>query len=186
MADLLKLVDVIQEVQVLPGQSLASSPVVAPVGRRRQRSEAGEDESTGSVLSLESGVFSRGPTRDTLSENACADRQPTADSLEGLERSKAFDALARRKQGHRGRRPAHADTGIIRELGRASSASCLHKLRINVGMTPTGVHRKTKLPRKGLPPRQVDRHLNTGTTGRRGRASWRRNLRWALGNLSRP
>jgi hypothetical protein len=59
-------------------------------------------------------------------------------------------------------------------------------LRINVGITPTGVHRKTKLPRKGLPPRQVDRHLNTGTTGRRGRASWRRNLRWALGNLSRP
>ena len=34
---------------------------------------------------------------------------------------------ASRRGGHRGRRPAHDDTGIARELARASSASCLHR-----------------------------------------------------------
>ena len=50
----MKLVDAIQEVQVLSGQRLATGPVAKLVGRRRQRSEAGRSESVGSVLSLES------------------------------------------------------------------------------------------------------------------------------------
>ena len=35
--------------------------------------------------------------------------------------------MASRRGGHRGRRPDRDDTGIARELARASSAACLHR-----------------------------------------------------------
>ena len=46
----LKLVFAIQEVGTLPGQRLATSPVVKPVGRRRLRSEAGLNKTVGCVI----------------------------------------------------------------------------------------------------------------------------------------
>ena len=38
-----------------------------------------------------------------------------------------YGVMASRHGDHRGRRPDHDDTGIARELVRASSASCLHR-----------------------------------------------------------
>ena len=59
----MKLVEVIQEVQFLPGQRLATSPVAKPVGWRKQKSEARWSKLIGLVLSLESD-HRRGPVRD--------------------------------------------------------------------------------------------------------------------------
>ena len=49
----MKLVDVIQEVRILPGQRLATSPVAEPAGWRKRRSGAGSGKLPGSVWSLE-------------------------------------------------------------------------------------------------------------------------------------
>ena len=59
----MKLVDAIQEVQLLSGQRLATSPVAKPAGWRKQKSGARWSKLIGPVLSLES-VLSRGPVRD--------------------------------------------------------------------------------------------------------------------------
>ena len=53
--------------------------------------------------------------------------------------------MASRRGGHRGRRPDRDDTGIARELARASSASCLHRRGSQSGQ-PVGVHRVIKAP----------------------------------------
>ena len=50
---MMKSVDVIQEVQVLPGQRLATSPVANPAGWRKRKSGAGQGKLPGSVWSLE-------------------------------------------------------------------------------------------------------------------------------------
>jgi len=119
----MKSVDAIQEVQFLPGQRLATSPVAKLVGRRRQRSEAGRSKSVGSVLSLESClkvVVPYGISRGGLPDLLCAN----ADSFSVLERSILPGVTVSRARDHRGLRPGHVDTRIARELGRASSASC--------------------------------------------------------------
>ena len=55
--------------------------------------------------------------------------------------------MASRGGGHRGLRPDHADQGMARELGRASSASCLENAD----------HKRGKL--SGSPPRHQSSHL---------------------------
>jgi hypothetical protein len=64
--------------------------------------------------------------------------------------------MASRQGGHRGRRPEHADQGMTRELVRASSLP-VHRSAEQCGERPVGVHRETKAPcRKGPWLRRVD------------------------------
>ena len=187
MAISMKPVDVIQKVQVLPGQSLASSPVVRPAGRRRRRSGAGWNESTGSVSSRESclkvvvpkGISSRGclilgcePRTVSSHWNAVS----------------AYADMVRHGGGHRGRRPGHADKGITRELPRASSVSCLQNRgsirRKHLRGSPP--RDQSSQPERPVAPSGRSCYLNAETTGTGGQAGWRRNPGWTLGILSNP
>jgi hypothetical protein len=78
--------------------------------------------------------------------------------------------MASRRGDHRGRRPDHDDTGIARELVRASSASCLHRRGSTRG-NPWESTAISKLPleRPAAPPGR-SWSLNAETTGTRGRA----------------
>ncbi len=79
-----------------------------------------------------------------------------ADSFSVLERSILRGDMASLAGDHRGRRPGHVNTGMTRELGRASSLP-VHESADQCGVTPVGVHRDTKAPcRKGPRLRRVD------------------------------
>ena len=183
----MKSVDAIQEVQFLPGQRLATSPVAKLVGRRRQRSEAGRSESIGSILSLESClkvVVPYGRSSGGLPDLLCAN----ADSFIVLERSILPSVKVSRARDHRGRRPGHVDTRIARELGRASSPPVQKTADQCGGSTSAGVHRVTKAPcRKGPRLRRVDPYQKMWRRQVPGdERAPRRNLGWALGSLSNP
>ena len=150
-----KLVFAIQEVEVLSGQRLATSPVAKPVGRRRRRSEAGWSKSVGCVIEPRKLFERRGPVREKHQRAACSLRA-NADGFNVPERSTCRGVMASRGRDHRGRRAGHADTGIARELGRASSFP-VSKSAEQYGLTPVGVDRDTKAPRrKGPWLRRVD------------------------------
>ena len=53
--------------------------------------------------------------------------------------------MASRRGGHRGRRPAHDDTGIAREKRESLISLLSTQARIKTGK-PVGVHRETKAP----------------------------------------
>jgi len=80
--------------------------------------------------------------------------------------------MASRSGGHRGRRPGHVDQGMARELGRASSASCLENAEQGRG---NPLRESTAIPKL---PHGKARHSagsihfeNAEMTGARGRAS---------------
>ena len=80
--------------------------------------------------------------------------------------------MVRHDGGHRGLRPGHADQGMTRELGRASSASCLENADHARGSTSPGVHRDTKAPTTERPVTPPGRSFeNAEMTGTRGQAS---------------
>ena len=70
---------------------------------------------------------------------------------------------ASRGGGHRGRRPDHDDTGIARELVRASLASCLNKARISTEAIPPG-----SPPRDQSSPRKARRSAGSILVRKRG------------------
>jgi hypothetical protein len=78
--------------------------------------------------------------------------------------------MASRGGRHRGRRPAHDDTGVARGLVRASSASCLRRRGSRRG-NPWESTALSKLPleRPAAPPGR-SWLINAETTGTRGRA----------------
>jgi len=161
----MKLVEVIQKVEFLPGQRLATSPAAKPVGGRRRTSGAGRSKPVGPVLSLESGSkvvvpkgISGGGSPDPWHANA--------DSFILLERSILLGAKASLTRDHRGRRPGHVGTRIARELGRASPLPVYESAEH--GSPP----RDQSSRRKDLPLRRVDPSYasNAETTGREGRA----------------
>jgi len=186
MASSMKSVDVIQEVKILPW----AKPSQQPSSETRWLAETKVRSRVNRVdrVCMEPRKLfeSCGPERDKR-RNGClifSKAQPRTVSA-CWNAVSAYAYRVRHGGGHRGRRPDHADQGITRELGRASSASCLHRR----GSMPG--------PLGGSPPRYQSslhgkarrsagsiQHLNAETTGTRGRAGWRRNLEWALGILS--
>ena len=137
------------------GQSLASSPVAELVGRRRRRSEAGGSTSTRCVLSLESCLKVVVPYGINRDKNACSYQSEPRTVSSGWNAESAYAYMVRHGGGHRGRRPDHADQGITRELGRASSASCPHRRGSMRSKHFVGVHRDIKAPateRPAAPP----------------------------------
>jgi len=125
MASSMKSVEVIQEVQILPRATASHQP-----GRetrwREETTVRSRVEQVSRVCMEPRKLFeSCGPARDNHL------RVPEPRGWETRTVSGRWNAVsvlslwARQGRGHRGRRPDHADTGITRELVRASSASCL-------------------------------------------------------------
>ncbi len=151
MVNSMKSVDVIQEVKFLYGQRLATSPLVLPAGGGRPMSGARMNKSMGSVLSLVTGSFV-----DESRGGFCQPLRRIADWFEGQERSTDSGAKAMSDQSHRGRRPGHVDTGITRELERASSVSCLTKARISMDEIHGSLPRINQSSHPERPARSVE------------------------------
>jgi hypothetical protein len=164
----MKSVEVIQEVQVLPRATASHQPGSKTRWREETNVRSRVAQVSRGWMEPRKLFASRGPARDTPPGGP----EPwgwAARTVSG--RWNAVSALsrgARQGGGHRGRRPDHADTGITRELVRASSASCLeiadqYGAEYSVGSPP----RDQSSPGKGLWPRWVD--LSHTTRGRQVR-----------------
>jgi hypothetical protein len=182
----MKSVEVIQKVKVLP-RATASHQPGSNTRWREETNVRSRVERVSRVCMEPRKLFeSRGPARDNhpgmpdprVWEARTVSCRWNAES--------ALSLPAREGGGHRGRRPDHADTGITRELVRASSASCLD---IRGAVQSRGLcgesTARSKLPleRPAAPPgRSISQ--NAGTTGTEGQAGTRRNSGRALGSLS--
>jgi hypothetical protein len=182
----MKSVEVIQEVQVLPRATASHQPGSNTRWREETNVRSRVEQVSRVCMEPRKLLASRGPARDNHP------RTPEPWVWEPRTVSVRWNAVFARSQvarpggGHRGRRPDHVDTGIARELVRASSASCLEiaeqcRAACSVGSPP----RDQSSPRErpvAPPGRSI--HQNAGTTGTEGRAGSRRNSGRALGSLS--
>ena len=133
-------VEVIQEVQILP-RAKASHQPGSKTRWREETNVRSRVERVSRVCMEPRKLFeSRGPARDNHPRTPERwEWEPRTVSVRWNAVS-AGSLVARSGGGHRGRRPDHADTGIARELVRASSASCL------AFADQWGVHRVIKAP----------------------------------------
>lgn len=157
MASLMKSVEGIQKVQILP-RAKASHQPSSKTRWRAETNVRNRVEHVSRVCSEPRKVCaSRGPARDNHP------RMPDPRVWEPWTVSRrwntvsALPLLARQGRGHRGRRPDHAGTGITRELVSASSASCRESAE-QYGGAPSGGSppRDQSSRRKGPRPRRVD------------------------------
>ena len=182
----MKAVDVIQKVRVLP-RATASHQPGSETRWREETNVRSRVEQVSRVCMEPRKLFeSRGPARENrpgmpdprVREARTVSVRWNAESARSL--------MARQGGGHRGRRPDHVDTGITRELVRASSASCLATRGAvqSQGLCGESTARsKLPLERPAAPPGRFS-NQNAGTTGTEGRAGTRRNSGRALGSLS--
>jgi hypothetical protein len=140
MASSMKAVEVIQKVQILPRAKASHQPGSKTRWREATNVRSRVEQVSRVCMEPRKLFESRGPARDNHP------RTPELWVWEPRTVSVRWNAVsagslvARSGGGHRGRRPDHADTGIARELVRASSASCL------AFADHWGVHRAIKAP----------------------------------------
>jgi hypothetical protein len=173
----MKSVDVIQEVQVLPRATASHQPGSEARWREETNVRSRVEQVSRVCIEPRKLFESGGPVRDTIPG------MPDLGVWEARTVSSCWNAVsalslvAREGGGHRGPRPGHADTGIARELVRASSASCLD-IRGSVqsqGLCGESTAR-SKLPlERPVAPSGRSIHQNAGTTGTEGQAGTRRN-----------
>jgi hypothetical protein len=186
MASLMKSVEVIQKVQILPRAKASHQPSSKTRWREETNVRSRVEQVSRVCIEPRKLFESCGPVRDNHP------RMPDPKVWEPWTVSRRWNTVsalplsARQGRGHRGRRPDHAGKGITRELVRASSASCLHNRGVMQSHALCGESTaRPKLPseRPAAPPgRSI--HQNAGTTGTEGQAGTRRNSGWALGSLS--
>jgi hypothetical protein len=158
----MKSVDAIQEVQVLPRATASHQPGSKTRWREATNVRSRVEQVSRVCIEPRKLFESRGPARDNHP------RTPEPWVWEPRTVSVRWNAVsalslaARQGRGHRGRRPDHAGKGIARGLVRASSASCLYKRGAvqshGLGGESTA---RSKLPRKGPPPRRADPSIQT-------------------------
>ena len=177
MASARTLVEVLQEVHILPRAMVRHQP--GSTTRWREATHVRHRVEHVSRVGIEPRKWCarRGPARDTHPRRPEPwVWEPRTVSRHGNAVS-ALSLSARQGRGPRGRRPAHADQGRTRARVRASSTSCLYiadqcGAQCSAGSPP----RDQSSPRKGPPLRRVDPSTqNAGTTGTEGQAGTRRN-----------
>jgi hypothetical protein len=136
----MKSVDVIQEVKVLPRATARHQPGSKTHWREETNVRSWVEQVSRVCMEPRKLCASRGPARDNHPRTPEPwVWEPRTVSVRWNAVS-ALSLVARPGGGHRGRRPEHVDTGIARELVRASSASCL------AFADHWGVHRAIKAP----------------------------------------
>ncbi len=151
----MKSVAVIQEVRILP----RAKPSQQPSSETRWPEETkvrSRVDRVGRVCIEPRKLFeSCGPERDKRSRDTCSLLCEPRTVSACWNAVSAYAYRVRHGGGHRGRRPDHADQGITRELGRASSASCPQRRGSMRSKHFVGVHRDIKAPateRPAAPP----------------------------------
>ena len=134
----MKSVITIQEVQVLP----RAKPSQQPSSRTRWPEETKVRnrgrQVVGVCIEPRKMLKSGGPVRDKQPRVMPDPSEANSGQCDPPGTQQPPGVMASRGSDHRGRRPNHDDTGIVRELARASSASCLPKARISTEVIPPG------------------------------------------------
>ena len=177
----MKSVDVIQKVKVLPRATASHQPGSNTRWREETNVRSRVEQVSRVCLEPRKLCESRGPARD----NHPGMPDPRVWEARTVSaRWNAVSALslpAREGGGHRGRRPDHVDTGITRELVRASSASCRDiRGSVQSRMLCGESTARPKLPlERPAAPSGRSIAQNAGTTGTEGQAGTRRTSGWA-------
>lgn len=176
MANSMKSIDVIQEVQILPRVTASHRP----------GSETRWQEETNVRSRVEQVGRPCIEPRNTIyvvvqnarlraGKGINAERTPESGRCEPRTVSSCWNATSEAtptascRGGHRGRRPEHADQGMTRELVRASSFPAVRKRGTSAERPSAGVHRDTKAPTGKAPP------VRSIRKSKRGRTQVRRN-----------
>ena len=164
----MKSVDVIQKVKVLPRATASHQPGSETRWREETNVRSRVEQVSRVCMEPRKWFESRGPERDNhpgMLDSRVWEARTVSCRWNAVSASSLW---ARPGGGHRGRRPDHADTGIARELVRASSASCLCR-RGTKRQTPWESTAIPKLPpRKGPLLRRVDPSVKRGDDGYQG------------------
>jgi hypothetical protein len=158
----MKSVDAIQEVKVLPRATASHQPGSKTRWREETNVRSWVEQVSRVCMEPRKLLESRGPARDNhpwTPEPWVWEPRTVSVRWNAVS---AWSLVARPDGGHRGRRPDHVDTGIARELVRASSASCLEiadqgRAARSAGSPP----RDQSSPGKGPWPRRVDPSFKT-------------------------
>ncbi len=161
---MMKSVAVIQEVRILP----RAKPSQQPSSETRWPEETkvrSRMDRVGRVCIEPRKLFeSCGPERDKRRKGCLNSSKAQPRTVSACWNAvSAYAYRVRHGGGHRGPRPDHVGKGITRELGRASSASCLQNADQGVPTRARESTAKSKLPaRKGPLLRRVDPAPNRG------------------------
>ncbi len=154
----MKSVDVIQEVKILPWAKPSQQPSIETRWPAETKVRSRVDRVDRVCIEPRKLFESCGPERDKQSRDACSLLCEPRTVSSCWNAVSAYAYRVRYGGGHRGRRPGHVDKGITRELGRASSASCLHRrgsMPRPLGGSPP--RNQSSRPRKGPPGRSIFR-----------------------------
>ena len=169
MANSMKSIDVIQEVQILPRVTASHRPGSEARWQEETNVRSRVEQVGRPCIEPRNGVYVVVQNaRPWTGKGINAKRTPESVRREPRTVSTCWNATseatprASRHGGHRGRRPEHADQGMTRELVRASSSPVVRNRGTWAEQPSAGVHRETKAPtRKGL-LRKADPVLKCG------------------------
>ena len=174
MANSRKSINVIQEVKILPRVTASHRPGSETRWQEETNVRSRVEQVGRPCIEPRNGVYVVVQNaRPRTGKGINTKRTPESGRCEPRTVSTYWNAtseatpLASRQGGHRGRRPEHADKGMMRELVRASSSPVVQKSRINSGTTAAGVHRDTKAPTGKAPPQGRSIGIKRGTQVRR-------------------
>ena len=153
MANSMKSIVVIQEVQILPWVMASHQPGSETRWQEETNVRSRVEQVGRPCIEPRNGVYvvvqiagpRTGKERNTK-------RTPESRRCELRTVSTCWNATseatptASRRRSHRGRRPEHADQGMTRELARASSSPVVRKRGSSTEQSSVGVHRETKAP----------------------------------------
>ena len=163
MANSMKSIDVIQEVQILPWVMASHQPGSETRWQEETNVRSRVEQVGRPCIEPRNGVYvvvqiagpRTGKERNTK-------RTPESRRCELRTVSTCWNATseatptASRRRSHRGRRPEHADQGMTRELARASSSPVVRSRGTWAEPPSAGVHRETKAPTRKGPHCRVD------------------------------
>jgi len=165
MASLMKSVDVIQEVKILPWAKPSQQPGSETRWSEETKVRSRVDRVDRVCIEPRKLFESCGPERDEQSRDACSLLCEPRTVSPCWNAVSVYAYTVRHDGGHRGLRPDHADQGITRELTRASSVSCLQN-RGSRGSPPRDQSSLTERPaalpgRSSMLKRGDDRYEGT-------------------------
>jgi hypothetical protein len=123
----MKPVIAIQEVQVLPRAKPSQQPSSRTRWPEETKVRSRGRRVVGVCIEPRKMLESGGPVRDKRTRVMPDLSEANSGQCDPPGTQQPPGNMASRCGGHRGRRPDHDDTGIARELARASSASCLYR-----------------------------------------------------------
>ena len=171
MANSMKSIIVIQEVQILPWVMASHQPGSETRWQEETNVRSRVEQVGRPCIEPRNGVYVVVQNaRPRTGKGINAKRTPESGRCEPRTVSGGWNATSEAtptascRGGHRGRRPEHVDQGMTRELVRASSSPVVRKRGSSAEKPSAGVHRDIKAPPGKAPPARSIRESKCGRT----------------------